>query len=47
MAEPRERTDAERLIAVRKYLRRVREVPESVLGGGYEALVTYFQGSLN
>lgn len=44
---PRVLTDEEKLLAVFEYLRRVGEIPESMLSGGYEALDVYLQGKLH
>lgn len=46
-AAPRQLTDQEKITAVQKYLRRLGNVSESVLSGGYELLVPYFQGRLD
>lgn len=45
--ELRELTEAERLEAVRIYFRSADEVPDSVLSGGYNALVAHWQGRLH
>lgn len=46
-AQPRNLTEMERLKAMRGYLHRVGEVPESVLSGEYYALVAYLKGCLH
>lgn len=40
-------TDDEKLLAVREYLRRVGEIPDSMLAGGYDTLVGYLQVRLH
>lgn len=46
-AKPPELVETERLDMWREYLRRVIEVPESVLSGGYDVLLTYLKGLLH